>query len=240
VAALTHNLTLDIKKCFFDTNDEKDIDIAIALHRKSIEITPQTHEAYPLHMTHLAQAVLARYDNVSKTSADLDLAINLHHTILAVLLSPSLRWTTMSRPLTLITDIADPFKMLAVVQTKSLPNTLHELRVIQRHIPSDALVALGHLPSTPLAMVSEVLRHLSIFPPSTSLVTPSRIWEILWRAHYCWTTVENSVLSALCNTICVTRIWHFFACAKRRWGRGRYLMKVCIWVRHCCLPDSKV
>lgn len=59
------------------------------------------------------------------------------------------------------TDIADPFKMLAIVQTKSLPNTLHELRVIQRHIPSDALVALGHPPSTPRATVSEVLSHLS-------------------------------------------------------------------------------
>ena len=51
--------------------------------------------------------------------------------------------------------------MLAIVQTKSLPNTLHELRVIQRHIPSDALVALGHPPSTPRATVSEVLSHLS-------------------------------------------------------------------------------
>jgi len=67
VAALTHNLTLNIKKCFFDTNDEKDIDIAIALHRKSIEITPQTHEAYPLHMTHLAQAVMTTFPRLLPT-----------------------------------------------------------------------------------------------------------------------------------------------------------------------------
>jgi tetratricopeptide (TPR) repeat protein len=89
MAALSHNLALDIKKRFFDSNREKDIDIAIALHRKSLEITPQTHKSYPLYMTHLAKAVLTRYDNVTKTSADLDLAINLHRTLLAVLLFPS-------------------------------------------------------------------------------------------------------------------------------------------------------
>lgn len=59
------------------------------------------------------------------------------------------------------TDIADPFKILTIVQPKSLPITLRELRVIQRHIPSDALVTLGHPPLTPLATVSEVLHHLS-------------------------------------------------------------------------------
>ena len=89
MAALTHNLALDIKKRFFDSHREKDIDIAIALHRKSLEITPLTHEAYPLYMTHLAKAILTRYENVTKTSADLDLAINLHRTLLAVLLFPS-------------------------------------------------------------------------------------------------------------------------------------------------------
>ena len=89
MAALSHNLALDIKKRFFDSNREKDIDIAIALHRKSLEITPQTHEAYPLYITHLAKAVLARYDNVTKTTADLDLVINLHRTLLAVLLFPN-------------------------------------------------------------------------------------------------------------------------------------------------------
>jgi hypothetical protein len=89
MAALTHNLALDIKKRFFDSNREKDIDIAIALHRKSLEITPQTHESYPLYMTHLTKAILARYDNVTKTAADLYLVINLHRTLLAVLLFPS-------------------------------------------------------------------------------------------------------------------------------------------------------
>lgn len=69
--------------------------------------------------------------------------------------------TTSKPPSSSTTDIPDSFKMLAIVQPKSLPNTLHELRVIQRHIPSDALVALGNPPSTPLATVSEVLHHLS-------------------------------------------------------------------------------
>ena len=77
-------------------------------------------------------------------------------------------------------------------------------------------------------------------PSFTSLVTASRIGEILWRAPYCWTMVEKSVLSVLCNTTCVTHSSHFFARAKRRWGRRRYLMKACIWVRPCYLPDSKV
>ncbi|KIM42567.1 hypothetical protein M413DRAFT_444281 [Hebeloma cylindrosporum] len=90
MAALSHNLALDIKKRFFDSNREKDIDIAIALHRKSLEITPLTHEAYPLYMTHLAKAVLARHDNVTKTVADLDLAISLHRTLVTVLLFPNL------------------------------------------------------------------------------------------------------------------------------------------------------
>jgi Tetratricopeptide repeat len=89
MAALTHKMALDIKKRFFDSSREKDIDISIALHRKALEITPQTHEAYPLYMTNLAKAVLARYDNITKTSADLDLAINLYNTLLAVLLLPS-------------------------------------------------------------------------------------------------------------------------------------------------------
>ena len=89
MAALTHNLALDIKKRFFDSSREKDIHIAIALHRKALEITPQTHKAYPLYMTNLAKAVLARYDNVTRTYADLDLTINLHRTLLAVLLFPS-------------------------------------------------------------------------------------------------------------------------------------------------------
>ena len=89
MAALTHKLALDIKKRFIDSSRERDIDIAIALHRKAVEITPQTHEAYPLYMTNLAKAVLARYDNVTKTFADLNLAINLNRTLLAILLFPS-------------------------------------------------------------------------------------------------------------------------------------------------------
>jgi tetratricopeptide (TPR) repeat protein len=88
MAALTHGLALDIKKRFFDSNREKDIDITIALHRKALEITPQTHQAYPLYMTNLAKAVLVRYDNVTNTSADIDLAIILHRTLLAVLSFP--------------------------------------------------------------------------------------------------------------------------------------------------------
>jgi hypothetical protein len=83
MAVLTHNLALDIQKRFFDSNREKDINIAIALHRNSLETTAQTCEAYPpLYMTHLAEDVPSRYENVTKTSADLDLVTNLHRTLL--------------------------------------------------------------------------------------------------------------------------------------------------------------
>jgi CHAT domain-containing protein len=97
------------------------------------------------------------YDDHENTTTIIDYAISSYIPTIGALLNQ--RTSKPSSGLT--TDIADPFKMLAIVQTKSLPNTLHELRVIQRHIPSDTLVALGYPPSTPLATVSEVLRHLT-------------------------------------------------------------------------------
>jgi CHAT domain-containing protein len=60
-----------------------------------------------------------------------------------------------------MTGNSDSFKMLAIIQPKSLPYTLHELRRIQCHIPGHALVALGNPPSTPSASVSAVLHHLT-------------------------------------------------------------------------------
>ena len=128
MAALTHKLALDVKKRFFDSSREKDIDITIALHRKALEITPQTHEAYPLYMTNLAKAVLARYDNVTKTSADLDLAVDLHRTLLAVLLFPN-----PSRPLVDDDDQASYLSNLADVLGKRY-NLTHNLEDLDEAI----------------------------------------------------------------------------------------------------------
>ena len=86
----------------------------------------------------------------------MDYAISSYIPTIGVLLDQTSKPPSCSK-----TDIANPFKMLVIVQPKSLRYTLNELRVIQGHIPSDALVVLGHPPSTPLATVYEVLRHLS-------------------------------------------------------------------------------
>jgi tetratricopeptide (TPR) repeat protein len=88
MAALIHNLALGIKERFLKFHQQNDIDIAIALHRKALEITPQTHQHYPLFVTNLAKAVQVRYDNVTKTCADLDLVISMHRTLLAILALP--------------------------------------------------------------------------------------------------------------------------------------------------------
>ena len=128
MAALSHNLALDIKKRFFESNREKDIDIAIALHRKSLEITPKTHEAFPLYITSLAKALLARYDNVTKTAADLDLVISLHRTLLAILLFPS-----PSRPPVDDDDYASYLSNLADVLGKRY-NLTHNLEDLDEAI----------------------------------------------------------------------------------------------------------
>jgi len=128
MAVLSHNLALDIKKRFFESNREKDIDIAIALHRKSLEITPKTHKAFPLYITSLAKAVLARYDNVTKTGADLDLVISLHRTLLAALLFPS-----PSRPPVDDDDYASYLSNLADVLGKRY-NLTHNLEDLDEAI----------------------------------------------------------------------------------------------------------
>ncbi|TFK33698.1 CHAT domain-containing protein [Crucibulum laeve] len=53
----------------------------------------------------------------------------------------------------------DPFKMLAVIQSDTLPATKHEMEVIEQHVPPSCLTKLG-VPGTP-AGVEDVASHLS-------------------------------------------------------------------------------
>ncbi|KAF8154492.1 CHAT domain-containing protein [Crassisporium funariophilum] len=84
MAALIHNLALDIKKRFDESDRARDLEIAITLHRKALELTPNTHSAYPYTITNLAEALEARH-KLTGESADLDLVIALYSTLLATL-----------------------------------------------------------------------------------------------------------------------------------------------------------
>ena len=169
MAMLTHKRALDIKERFFDSSREKDIDISIALHRKALEITPQTHKAYPLYMTNLAKAVLARYENVTKTSADLDLVINMHRTLVDVLLFPN-----PSRPSVDDDDLASYLSNLADVLGKRY-NLTHELKDLDE--------AIG---------IREKVVDLSLPPPDIDGIVALRILaQNLFIRHHRDKDVEN-------------------------------------------------
>lgn len=77
------NLALKIKERFSQSNDDRDLEIAIALHGRALALTPLAHANVPLFLGKLAEAIEARYD-ASGRAADLTLVIKLYRTLVDV------------------------------------------------------------------------------------------------------------------------------------------------------------
>ncbi|KDR74447.1 hypothetical protein GALMADRAFT_269334 [Galerina marginata CBS 339.88] len=83
MAGLIDQMAFVIEDRFFESGRSKDLEIAITLHRKALELTPKTLPSYPAMFTKLAKALEVRHDHFDRME-DLDLVIACHQTLLAI------------------------------------------------------------------------------------------------------------------------------------------------------------